>query len=222
MVGCAAVEGAPPRGSEPTTLVAAAPSPPAALFAAEPQQGDPDRYYPESRRSESETPFGLDHVRLDAFFIPAFWITADEKVDTSFGSDRADLDTGTGFGLRAGVGSEHQSIGLMYVASFHEEETSDSDASTQALYLDFAYHNDVGGVRGATFEVGAGLGVAHLEFDREFDTETEGAFNLHGMLKFAVTDNFSVDAGLGGFVFGHFGDTVAYGTWLMVGASLAF
>jgi hypothetical protein len=222
MVGCAAVDGAAPRGGEPATLVAAAPSPPAVPFAAEPQQGDPDRYYPESSRRESEAPFGLDHVRLDAFFVPAFWITADEDKSTPTGTDRADLDTGAGFGLRAGVGSEHQSIGLMYVASFHEEETSDSDASTQALYLDFAYHNEVGGVRGATFEVGAGLGVARLEFDREFDTDTEGAFNLHGMLKFAVTDNFGVGAGLGGFLFGHFGDTVAYGTWIMVGASLVF
>jgi hypothetical protein len=208
--------------SEQPELVAMAPPSAAAPAPVEPQQGDPDRYYPESSRRESETPFGLDHVRLDAFFIPAFWITADEDHSTPTGTDRADLDTGTGFGLRAGVGSEHQSIGLMFVTSFHEEETSDSDASTQALYLDFAYHDAIVGVRGATFEVGAGLGVARLEFDREFDTSTEGAFNLHGMLKFAVTENFGLGAGLGGFLFGHFGDTVAYGTWLMVGASLAF
>jgi hypothetical protein len=207
-----------PSEGSPRVVASATANP----FLAEAAQQPYDRDYG-SPRSEREPvkPFGIDQVHLDAFWIPALWIRVDEKESGPTSTERADLDTGTGFGVRAGVGTDQQSIGLMYVASYHDEDTTDSNASTQALYLDFEYRAPIA-VRSVMFEVGGGFGAAWLEFGRLFDNDVEGAFTLHGMLRFNITDNIALTTGMGGFLFGHFGDTVAYGTWLMAGAGLSF
>jgi hypothetical protein len=151
------------------------------------------------------------------------WVTADVDQDGVSGT-RGDLDTGSGIALRAGFGSNQQNIGVLYMGTWHDEAVSGRGASTQQLLLDFLYRAPIAEMNGLVwFEVDAGVGGAELAFDSDqFDRQVTGSGLLHGDLEFMLGRNLCLAVGGGGFIWGNFGDTIAYGTYITVGAKLLF
>jgi hypothetical protein len=217
ITGCSAT----PRSAAP----AADPPPAAAVSTASTQvrspPSDPD-YRMSYERGPSE-PFAWKNLTFDAAWIPAMWVTADVDQDGSSGI-RGDLDTGSGVALRAGLGSSQQNIGLLYMGTWHEEQTTGRGASTQSLLIDFLYRAPIPEMNNTVwFEVDAGIGGAELEFDSpQFDTQVTGSALLHGDLEFRISRALTLAAGGGGFIWGHPGDTIAYGTYITLGVKLLF
>ena len=232
LAGCSAA----PRRPAP----APAPAPETALFvepAADPAGGSLADLLPPQQGRDSIPPpmdtrmsyergpseaFNWGHVTFDAEWIPATWVTVD--LDNGVASDIGDLDTGSGFLLRGGFGSNQQNIGVLYMATWHDEETTGRGASTQQLLLDFLYRAPIPEMNGLVwFEVDGGIGGVNVEFDSDsIDDEVTGSALLHGDLEFMFGRRFTVAVGGGGFVWGHFGDTLAYGTYVTIGAKLLF
>jgi len=242
LAGCSAAPPRPPSAAEcasPAAELAADPiSEPLAAPFTEPYAGfsldpihaeqDRDAIPPpmDTRMSYERGPserFNWGHVTLDAEWIPAMWVTADVDSDGVSGT-RGDLDTGSGIALRAGFGSNQQNIGVLYMGTWHDEVVSGRGASTQQLLLDFLYRAPVAEMNGLVwFEVDAGVGGAELAFDSDqFDRQVTGSALLHGDLEFMLGRKFCLAVGGGGFIWGNFGDTIAYGTYITLGAKLLF
>jgi hypothetical protein len=222
LAGCSAAPPRPPSAPECAT--------PAAEPAAEPAAAEQDRdSIPppmDTRMSYERGPserFNWGHVTLDAEWIPAMWVTADVDSDGVSGT-RGDLDTGSGIALRAGFGSTQQNIGVLYMGTWHDEAVSGRGATTQQLLLDCLYRAPIADMNGLVwFEVDAGVGVAELAFDSDqFDRQTTGSGLLHGDLEFRLGRNLCLAVGGGGFIWGNFGDTIAYGSYVTLGAKLNF
>lgn len=173
-------------------------------------------------RNNSE-PFSFGHFTLDAEWIPAMWVTADVDVNGTNGS-RSDLDTGSGVLFRAGLGSTTQNIGIQYMETWHDEMTGGHSATTQQLLLDFLYRAPLPGLSNLVWlEVDAGLGGARLAFaGNALEDNVTGSALLHGDLEFRVAPALALAVGGGAFVWGHFGDTLAYGSYVTLGAKLIF
>lgn len=238
LAGCSATMPAPIPASSPVESPAL---PPAAPVAPATHASDGSIVVvalPESAAEFRSTPFQADlstppdrgsgggfafrNFTFDAEWIPAIWVTAD--VEQSGNTTRADLDTGSGVALRAGMGTDQQNIGVLYMDSWADEKTTGRGVEMRSLLLDFLYRTPIPEGGGAIwFSVDAGLGATELLFDsNQFDDEVTGAALLHGDLEFRITRNFTVAAGLGGFIWGHLGDTAAYGTYITLGAKLMF
>lgn len=239
LAGCSAAPPAspanPPAEFQPTSakspaILIVAPSPSEARTSESPGSGlelgsDPFQADSSTRLPDSDSGGMLSFKRFsfDAEWIPAMWVTAD--VDQKGNSQtRGDLDTGSGLALRAGMGNEQQNIGVLYLGSWHDEQTTGRGAKTQSLLLDFLYRAPLPETGGAIWlEADAGLGGTEIQFDSaQFDDQVTGAALLHGDLEFRVTRVFSLAAGLGVFIWGHPGDTIAYGSYVTVGAKLVF
>lgn len=173
-------------------------------------------------RGPSEA-FNWGHFSLDAAWIPAMWVTADVDADGVSGT-RGDLDTGEGISLRAGFGSTQQNIGVLYMGTWHDEQTTGRGASTQQLLIDFLYRAPIPEMNGLVwFEVDGGLGGVELQWDSPaLGDEVTGSALLHGDLEFRLGKAMWIGLGGGGFVWGHFGDTIAYGTWVDLGVKFIF
>jgi hypothetical protein len=168
-------------------------------------------------------PFGFDRLSAEVQWIPAMWITPDIDGDANPALE-ADLSPGMGVAARVGMGTRDQNIGLLFMGTEHDEQVTDRGSSVRTICLDFLYRGPVADTRNAIwFAVAAGVGGSQIEFDGSaFDTVTTGAALLRGELEFRVLDPMSISAGLGGFVLGHPGDTVAYGTFLELGLKVVF
>ena len=246
LAGCSAAPPRPPSAPECATPAAASAAASAAEPAAEPLAQpfaepyagfsldsfavpqDRDSIPPpmDTRMSYERGPserFNWGHVTLDAEWIPAMWVTADVDSDGVSGT-RGDLDTGSGIALRAGFGSTQQNIGVLYMGTWHDEAVSGRGATTQQLLLDCLYRAPIADMNGLVwFEVDAGVGVAELAFDSDqFDHQTTGSGLLHGDLEFRLGRNLCLAVGGGGFIWGNFGDTIAYGSYVTLGAKLNF
>jgi hypothetical protein len=211
---------APPRAAEADLEAPPAAAPPAAPAQRTPP---PPSSSPMSYERGPSEPFSFKNVTLDAEWIPAMWVTTDID-DKGTAATRAELDTGSGVALRAGLGSNQQNIGLLYMGTWHDEKTTGRGASTQSLLLDFLYRAPIPEMNNQVwFEVDAGLGGTDLEFDSDqIDSKLTGSALLHGDLEFRITRAFTVAAGFGGFIWGDPGDTVAYGTYVTLGVKLLF
>jgi len=242
LAGCSAAPPRPPCTADFAQPAAAFVAPPAAEPAAEAaadpaggslldllaaQQGR-DAIPPpmDTRMSYERGPseaFNWRHFTVDAAWIPAMWVTADVDQDGTLGT-RGDLDTGTGMSLRAGFGSNQQNIGVLYMGTWHDEQTTGRSASTQQLLIDFLYRAPIPEMNGLVwFEVDGGLGAVDLRFDSPaLDDEVTGSALLHGDLEFRLGKALWIGLGGGAFVWGHFGDTLAYGTYVDLGVKLIF
>jgi hypothetical protein len=209
----------PPRApaGDGSIVVVTVPEP-AGEFRSTPFQADLSN--PPERDSSGR--FAFERFSFDAEWIPAIWVTAD--IEQNGSTTRADFDTGSGLALRAGMGTDQQNIGVLYIGSWADEKTTGRGAETRSLLLDFLYRAPIPETGGAIwFAVDAGLGATELRFDsNQFDDVVTGAALLHGDLEFRITRAFTVAAGLGGFIWGHFGDTEAYGSYVTLGAKLIF
>lgn len=173
--------------------------------------------------AEADEPKVLDHVTVEAGYVPVMWINADvESESRSIGSP--DLDPGSGVTARAGLGTKEQNIGLLYLGTWHDENRAHVDATTQSLLLDFLYRSPLTSLgEEATFSLSIGLGMAQLAFDGPYyDDHTTGAVQMRTDVEYPVARPLTLSAGFAGFLWGQPGETVAYGTYFTVGAKLVF
>lgn len=162
-----------------------------------------------------------ERVQVDAFWIPGYFATIESEVNGV--EVRSDLDPGMGFGTRVAVGNANQSAGLLYLGGWFDGDTTTGDASLQSLYLDFETRAQLAEGGGKfQFTAGAGLGVSQASFDRTFDDEVGGSALLRMTLDFAPTERAAFTAGLGGFILGHPGETLGWGSFLILGGRLSF
>jgi hypothetical protein len=146
-------------------------------------------------------------------------IEADDPVVAGQGTGSA---TGVGFGARVGWGNRDQSIGILYQG--FAVDADNTDVGLHTLYLDFDVRIPIEEGGGTLFfTAGAGLGASWIDFDSGMaETDTEGAAQLRVGLNVEPSPTFAMNFGLGGVVLGHPGSTEAYGTYLILGASLTF
>lgn len=162
-----------------------------------------------------------DRVLFDAVWTPAVWLESDSGDENAVFRAIGSAD-GSGYGLRAAVGNREQSIGLLYHGL--DLEADDGDLLVHQALLDFDVRLALA-EGGGSFHVlaGAGIGGVWLDLDRGREKPSvEGASQLRLGLGFAPSRWFAAHAGLGGLLYGHPGDTKAYGSFLMIGATLTF
>jgi hypothetical protein len=169
----------------------------------------------------AEATFHLDELHFSAFAVPVAFVEVDED-DPAIAEP--ELDTGFGWGARIGVGDLDQSVGLMYVTTSHDEDLTGRSVDTHAAYLDFMARTKIWGDRGvgAWFGADAGIGLATIPFALPTDDLVGLAAQLRGTLDLQLSRSFAIDLGFGGFAWGYFGDTQAFGSLVTVGGKLSF
>lgn len=155
-----------------------------------------------------------ERVLVEANAIPAAWI----QRDTDGGAPKPDREDAAGFGARFGIGNRSQSIGVM-AQMFHGDESF--DAAVVGFDSDVRARLDRDWPRWMLVRAGASVGGGYV------DTATEdSAGQLMAQLRFGVdfqpTERLLLQVGFGGIVFGHPGETEAYGTFVTVGGGLTF
>ncbi len=162
-----------------------------------------------------------DRLVVEAAWLPAAWFRLDSDDPLVPTSDIGAAD-GSGYGARAAVGNRDQSIGISYQGFELSNDASDIDV--QSGFLDFDVRVPLAD-GGGNFDliVGAGLGAAAIDVSGgSLRSIREGAAQLRLLLSFRPTRSLSFDFGGGGVVYGHPGDTEAFGSFLQLGASLTF
>jgi hypothetical protein len=204
------------RKASPLLLLLAACAVPREPGGAPPSSAMPS--FQEPRPSEHGT-FG-ERFTAEVFWLPAVWLEVDQKNQLS---TKPDVAVGSGVGMRAAVGNKDQSIGLLYMGSFHDENTTNASVRTDSVYLDFDVAMPaVPDTNTVLVRAGAGVGVAFIGFERGFDDASTLAFNLRLALDYRPSPRVAFGVGLGGFYWGTPGDTVAFGTFVLLGGTLTF
>src|SRR5262249_36968224 len=116
----------------PAATTPAAPDGRPAPSARDPRDAPPS--FQETHHSEHGT-FG-ERFTAEVFWLPAVWLEVDEKNQLAPGTD-ADVAIGSGIGMRAAGGNKDQSIGLLYMGTFHDENPTNASVRTDSIYLDF-------------------------------------------------------------------------------------
>lgn len=184
---------------------------------------DPEPQQPQQYGTRYEAGGGRwgDRLLLEAAWLPAAWFQLDSDDPLVPSNDLGSVD-GDGYSARAAIGNRDQSIGVLYQGFQLSNDLTDVDVDS--VYLDFDVRiplEDGGG--NFDLVVGAGVGTAMLDVSGgNGGTIREGAGQLRFLLSFHPTRTLSFEFGGGGLVYGHPGDTEAFGTFLQFGATLAF
>ena len=153
----------------------------------------------------------------ESFFIegtalPAVWLTRDTDGGVR---DIGDQD-GAGYGMRGAVGNGDESVGFLY-QGFHVDSI---DAYALSFDADARTPLDDGRTHKLFLRASGGVGIAMLDMDGG-DTNTNVA-QLRLSLDFQPHAGFVISTSFGGIVFGHPGETEAYGTFIGLGGTLVF
>ncbi len=172
----------------------------------------PERLPP---RSDQERGKWGDRLLLTATAIPAAWLTRDLDGVASNG----DATTSSGFALRAATGNTDQSIGVLWQSLYGDDDAIDA----QAVGLDVDVRTPITDDTGRFWlRAGATLGGAWLDLpggsSRTFAADAQLRFGLD----FQPTHFFWVSPTIGGVVFGHPGETEAYGAIFGLDIGLVF
>ncbi|MCC6673094.1 MAG: hypothetical protein IT458_18660 [Planctomycetes bacterium] len=163
-----------------------------------------------------------ERVQIDVAWLPAVWIQVDDD-DSGTPAAEPETSSGMGYAVRAAVGNADQSAGILYMGSSHDEENAGGDLRTHAIYLDFDVSQPIrSGPSNFLVHAGGGVGVALADFSRTYDDVTSLAFNLRISLEYQANRNLSFDFGLGGFLWGHPGDTQAFGSFAQIAGRVSF
>ena len=173
---------------------------------------------PQEPGHEPPTPAGGEwgsRFVVEATAIPAVWLIS----DADGVAPGADEINGYGYGLRAAFRSHDQSIGFLYQGF----DSDDGGLDVKTLALDFDVRTLLDDGTGILFlRAGAGIGGAWLDNVGGADLGTELATQLRVGIDIQPNARFAIGASLGGILFGHPGETEAYGTFLSLGVSLIF
>jgi hypothetical protein len=176
--------------------------------------------------SHSQYPVGQgiwgERMVVDVVALPGVWMRVEDENQATPADDSVDA-TGLGAGVRIGLGNRDQSVGLLYHGAFLEVEDSSRDVDAHAFYLDFDVDVFVGDKTTPVWvNAGAGLGLVTVDYDSPFPDSQTGASNLRFGIELRPAPGFGLNAGVGGFAWGHPGETEAYGLFFQLGARLHF
>ena len=170
---------------------------------------------PHATTSAGEGRWG-ERFLVEAQAIPAAWL----QRDADGGATKPERDEAGGCGVRASIGNQDQSVGLL-AQVFHGRSGSELEAG--ALGLDFDVRNRLDRdwpdwlfVRG-----GAVVGLGWLDLGSSAGgTEATGQLRLG--VDFQLTRSLLLQCSFSGIVFGTPGETELYGTLVTVGGGLTF
>lgn len=164
----------------------------------------------------------FDRIQLDAYAVPALWIDSESRGSGQFGG-KAEVETGAGYGLRFGVGDRKLNAGLLYQATWHDEQRTGGTAQLEFLLLDLAWRVPLTeSTTRINFIGNLGLGGAWIELPGNFENDKGGALMLRAGVEYELSDTFLLDLTVGAFGAGEIGNTLGYGTVLTLGGKLMF
>ena len=169
-------------------------------------------------------PGGDTGFYLEAFSHPVVQVAADEDADEPYGGLEleADLRTGDGYGVAAGVQVEGFGVGLFYLTSRHTERLSEVAADFHGAFVEAraSGRHDFGWAQGS-LGVGLGAGFGGVDFEDVF--RDSGGTALEGRLTAGLhLRRVGLEIGGGAFSWGVPGETVGTGTYLAAGITLWF
>jgi hypothetical protein len=157
-----------------------------------------------------------ERVLVEAQTIPAAWL----QRDRDGGAPEPERDEALGYGLRAAIGNQDQSIGLL-TQVLHGRSGSDLDAGTLGLDFDVRKQLDRDWPDWLFVRGGATVGLGWIDAG-DGATGTEAVGQLRLGVDFQVTRTLLFQCSFGGIVFGTPGETEVYGTLVTVGGGLTF
>jgi len=164
-------------------------------------------------------------LNFSGFYIPLMGISEDVDGSEPGGGIEfdADLNTGHGYGVRAGLESDEGKfgIGLLYITSEHQERWLDSDVTTHSGYLDLYGRRYISDTIFLEADFAAGGAVFDFK-ENVYDDTGGGALLARGSLGWSATDNIDLHIGGGGFMWGWPGETVGKGGFFTTGVSVRF
>jgi len=173
-----------------------------------------------SRRRAGEGQWG-DRILVEGQYLPVAWLEFDDDDSSATSAVDGSAD-GDGYGGRFAIGNKDQSIGAMYQGL---DLSGDSGTiRIDSLYVDFDVRVPLS-EGGGNFSLLIGAGLGGARFDRDIGAsgiDNEGAAQLRAVLNFNPSRAFSFDVGFGGVIYGHPGETEAYGSYVLVGMTTAF
>lgn len=170
---------------------------------------------PQARTGAGEGRWG-ERALVEAQGIPAAWL----QRDADGGAPKPERDEARGYGLRAAIGNQDQSVGLLAQA-FHGHSGSDLEAGALGLDFDVRKQLDRDWPDWLFVRGGAGVGLGWLDLGGGgASTETTGQLRLG--IDFQVTRTLLVQCSFSGIVFGTPGETELYGTFVTIGGGLTF
>lgn len=151
---------------------------------------------------------------VEAMVIPAAWLERDyDRV-----APAGEAPDGWGYGLRAAVANQDQSIGMLY-QGFH---TDDDTLDVQTVGLDFDTRMPFEDGTPLFLRAGGGIGLAWLDTADDESLGTELALQGRIGIDFEPANGVVLGTSLGGILFGHPGETEAYGVFVTIGVTLVF
>lgn len=170
---------------------------------------------PHARAGAGEGRWG-ERFPIEAQAIPAAWL----QQDADGGAPKPARDEARGYGLRAAIGNQDQSVGLL-AQVFHGHSGSDLEAGTLGLDFDVRKRLDRDWPDWLFVRGGAVVGLGWLDLgDGAASTEATGQLRLG--IDFQVTKSLLLQCSFGGIVFGTPGETELYGTFVSIGGGLTF
>lgn len=169
---------------------------------------------PQQASPEDHGTFG-ERILLEASVIPGAWLVRDLDGVSSNG----DSTTSSGFGLRIASGNRDQSIGVLWQSLSGDDDALD----VQAVGLDVDVRTPITDTAGLFYlRAGATLGGAWLDAPGELGLDFQGQAQLRIGIDFEPMHFLRLSPSIGGVVFGHPGETEAYGAIFSLGCSLVF
>ncbi|MGE0712577.1 MAG: hypothetical protein AB7N76_20350 [Planctomycetota bacterium] len=169
----------------------------------------------------------FDHkgkVRLEAYFLPVVGLRADvDRCEPNGGILwKANARSGPGIATRLAFG-DVVSVGLLYLASRHEETRRDTRLDAHSLYLDVLVGGALneGPLEFCLF-LGAGVGGAIFDFDSGFHDTGGAAINVRLQTALRIMEYIELQAGAGCFLWGYPGETIGSGGFVQLGLALRF
>jgi len=148
--------------------------------------------------------------------IPAAWL----QRDADGGAPKPERDEARGYGLRAAIGNQDQSVGLLAQA-FHGHSGSDLDAGTLGLDFDVRRQLDRDWPEWLFVRGGATVGLGWLDLG-DGAAGTEATAQLRLGIDLQVTRALMLQCSFSGIVFGTPGETEVHGTFVTLGGGLTF
>jgi hypothetical protein len=166
-------------------------------------------------RSEQEHGRWGERVLLEGHALPGVWLTR----DLDGVARNAESEDGAGYAVRGAIGNRDQSIGMQYQGM--RVDGGALDAHTLGLDVDVRTPLEDG--TGVFFvRAGGGFGAGWLDARDDDELGSTGQAQLRLGLDLQPTPAFALGVAFGGIVFGHPGETDAYGTFVTVGATFVF
>lgn len=209
LAACAATPAPPARPAAVVTDAAPLAEPP----------GPPELPHALQRPIPADT---FDRVQIDLYAVPAIWIDSESRGSGQFGGT-AEVETGAGYGVRFGMGDRKLNVGLLYQASWHDEQRTGGVAQFELLLLDLAWRVPLIEREQRVHFIGdLGFGGAWLELPGTFDNDKGGAVLLRAGVEYELSETFLLDLTVGAFGAGEIGNALGYGTQITLGGKLMF